>query len=313
MTRRQLVLDAIAFEAPERIPIWFFNRDHHLGDIMYFVLDIERDGRNEWGYEWERLGDGTMGQPTTAVIPTWEDYGSFRVPEPALYERRRRIDAFKADAGDRYLLAGLGITGFSKYTFLRGFENSMMDFVLEPELTGELLDRIFDFENELIALAAEIGLDGVHFQDDWGTQDSLIISPQTWREFFRPRYEAQFAHAHAMGLQVWFHSCGNVGEIAGDFHDIGVDVMNISQPNVVDTAGVGESLRGRQCFMAPISYQTVSITGTPDQIKEEARRLHSELGAADGGFIGYVEEYGSVGMSEENYQACIQAFRELSV
>ena len=48
-----------------------------------------------------------------------------------------------------------------------------------------------------------------------------------------------------------------------DFHEIGADVINISQPNVVDVAAVGRRLRGRQCFMMPISYQTVSISGTP--------------------------------------------------
>ena len=311
MAGKDLVLDAINFDNPTRVPIWFFNRDHHLGDLLYFVLDIQQGRRNEWGYEWEDLGDGTMGQPAMPVIPTWEDFPSFHVPQLCPDQRTRGIDDFNSGAGGRYLLAGLGITGFSKYTFLRGFENAMTDFLLEPQLAGNLLDQIFSFENELITLAAELGLHGVHFQDDWGTQDDLIISPRTWREVFKSRYRAQFDHAHGLGLHVWFHCCGNIVKILPDFHEIGVDVMNISQPNVVDIPHVGALLRDKQCFMAPISYQTVSITGTPDTIKSEAKRLHSELGTQAGGFIGYVEEYGCVGMSEENYQACIDAFRQL--
>jgi hypothetical protein len=55
----------------------------------------------------------------------------------------------------------------------------------------------------------------------------------------------------------------------------------------------------------------VSIRGTPEEIYAEARRLHEHLGAADGGFIGYVEEYGVMGMSSENYRACGEAFRRL--
>ena len=61
----------------------------------------------------------------------------------------------------------------------------------------------------------------------------------------------------------------------------------------------------------PISYQTVSISGSVKDIYAEARRLHDLLGAAAGGFIGYVEEYGCMGMSHENYVACAEAFRRL--
>jgi hypothetical protein len=63
--------------------------------------------------------------------------------------------------------------------------------------------------------------------------------------------------------------------------------------------------------MMPISYQTVSIQGTPEEIYAEARRLYDHLAVPAGGFIGYVEEYGVMGMSAENYRACGEAFRQL--
>jgi uroporphyrinogen decarboxylase len=61
----------------------------------------------------------------------------------------------------------------------------------------------------------------------------------------------------------------------------------------------------------PISYQTVSIQGTPEEVYGEARRLYDLLAIETGGFIGYVEEYSCMGMSEENYRACAEAFRKL--
>jgi hypothetical protein len=138
-----------------------------------------------------------------------------------------------------------------------------------------------------------------------------MISPPLWRKLFKPRYRRQFDHAHRLGLDVWYHCCGNLTEIAVDFHEIGADVLNPAQPNVVDLDAVGGRLRGRQCFMVPISYQTVSIQGTPDEIHAEARRMYQRLATPSGGFIGYVEEYGCMGMSEANYQACGEAFRRL--
>jgi len=111
---------------------------------------------------------------------------------------------------------------------------------------------------------------------------------------------------------VWFHSCGNVTALAEDLHEIGVSVLNLSQPNVVDVEYVANRLRGKQCFLMPISYQTVSISGTPQEIYAEARRLFDLLATAEGGFIGYVEEYSCMGMSRENYLACAEAFRRLT-
>ena len=139
-----------------------------------------------------------------------------------------------------------------------------------------------------------------------------MVSPVLWRRLFKQRFAKQFALAHELGLHDWYHCCGEFLEIMEDFHEIGADVLNISQPNVNDIAEVGRRLRGRQCFMMPISYQTVSIQGTPEEIYAEARRLYDLLAVPAGGFIGYVEEYSVMGMSAENYRACGEAFRRLS-
>jgi hypothetical protein len=173
------------------------------------------------------------------------------------------------------------------------------------------MDLVMDFECQLMEMAARRGFHGIHFADDWGTQTGLMISPDLWRRLFKPRYRRQFDRAHAAGLDVWYHCCGNLTEIAEDFHEIGVDVLNPAQPNVVDVAEVGRQLRGKQCFMVPISYQTVGIQGTAEEIHAEAQRLYDLLASERGGLIGYVEEYSCMGMSEENYRACGEAFRRL--
>ena len=54
---------------------------------------------------------------------------------PALREEERMsaVPAFLETCGDRYRLASLDLSGFTVYTLLRGFENAMQDFLLEPE------------------------------------------------------------------------------------------------------------------------------------------------------------------------------------
>ncbi len=322
-SRKALVDQAISFRRPERVPIVFWNRDQTDGDVMLYHLSLGREKHhdpaaklwdwsvNEWGYKLESMRDGTMGHPVKPFYPELPSPGSVEPPPLREHERMAGVPQFIATCGDRYRLASLDLSGFTVYTLLRGFENSMEDLLVREEGFAALVDLIFDFECELMRMAARHGFHGIHFADDWGAQTGLVISPGMWRRLFKPRYARQFALAHELGLHVWYHCCGDFGQIAADFHEIGVDVLNISQPNVVDVDAVGRQLRGRQCFMMPISYQTVSIRGTREEIVAEAERLYRLLGTEKGGFIGYVEEYGSMGMSEENYRACGEAFRRL--
>lgn len=322
IVRKERVRRAIEFRRPDRVPIVFWNRDQTEGDVMLYHLALGAPGDgsvnawnwsvNEWGYRLEKLGDGTMGHPVEPFyreLPRADEIGA-----PALREEERMsaARAFLEGCGDRYRLASFDLSGFTVYTLLRGFENAMQDFLLEPEGFGTLMDRIVDFENELMRMATRHGFDGIHFADDWGMQSGMMISPNLWRRLFKPRYARQFSLAHELGLHTWYHCCGEFLPIMEDFHEIGVDVLNISQPNVNDIAEVGRRLRGRQCFMVPISYQTVSIQGTPEEIHAEARWLHDHLAVPEGGFIGYVEEYSVMGMSAENYHACGEAFRRLA-
>ena len=314
MTRKEEVIKAIEFKSPDYIPRWFINKDQMKGDIAnYWLFPLGKGEKTEWGYEWitTNLDNGTMGIPKNPTIPTWGSLKKYKFPDPWSDKKYKDINKFKLEAGDRYQIASLGITGFNNYTFLRGFENGLIDFKLERRKATNLLKRLFEIENKVILSTKKYGFDGIMFYDDWGMQKNLIISPELWREIFKPFYMEQFELVHKQGYKVWFHSCGDITEIIPDFYEIGVDVMNMGQPNVVDLDYVSGVLKGKQCFLMPISYQTVSIKGTPEDIKNEARRLYSKLGSKKGGLIGWIEEYSSVGMPERNYQACTTAFNNI--
>jgi len=321
MERKELVRRAIEFRRPNRVPLVFWNCDQTEGDVMLYHLSLGAPGDgsvnawdwslNEWGYRLVKTGDGTMGHPIEPFYRELPPAGEIHPPALREQERMSAAPAFFAACEDRYRLASFDLSGFTVYTLLRGFENAMQDFLLAPAGFAALMDQIVDFECDLMRLAARYGFHGIHFADDWGTQSGLMISPALWRKLFKPRYARQFALARALGLHTWYHCCGAFLAIMEDFREIGADVLKISQPNVNDIAEIGRRLRGRQCFMMPISYQTVSITGTPEEIYAEARRLFDHLATPDGGFIGYVEEYSVLGMSPENYCACDEAFRRL--
>ena len=304
---------AVHFGKPDRVPLLLYSRDFEQSDIIVTEVVDHWGGENkdssEWGFAWERH-DGTMGQPKEPLVKSWGDLGNLASPDPEDPGRFAAVAGNIGRYGDKYHVASLALTGFTVMTMLRGFSDTLEGLYLAPEKTGALADIVFGFEEKVIEGCRERGFNAVGFFDDWGTQTGLIISPGLWREFFKPRYKRQFDLVHGLGMDVYFHCCGQIRQIIPDLIEIGVDIMNLSQPNVFDIAELGRTYAGNVCFLCPISYQTTSLTGTKEEIYAVARELIANLGTPDGGFIGYVEEYGSIGLSEENYWRCVNAFLE---
>ena len=312
--RRDEVIKAITFRGPSRVPIYFFNRDQDQSDIV--AIEVQNHfmgpGENisEWGFTWERL-DETMGQPKDYVLADWDNLPNLVVPNPSDPERFADVPEFNRQYPDRFRMAALGLSGFTTMWCLRGFDKLMLDVAIDRDKVNTLAEIVFGFEEKLIVKLPRYNFDAVAFFDDWGTQTGMIVSPKDWRELFKPRYEHQFQLVHDLGMYVYFHCCGQYLPIVPDLIEVGVDVLNISQPNLYDIPEIGRRFGGKVCFICPVSYQTTSISGTRAEIFEDVRVLVESLGDFNGGLIGYVEEYQSIGLSEQNYQACGEAFKTL--
>ncbi|MCL2780534.1 MAG: hypothetical protein FWD74_03415 [Actinomycetia bacterium] len=295
----------------------YYNKDFAESDLIIAEVVHHFNGpgedRSEFGFSWDRL-DGTMGQPRDTLITDWADLDSYRFPDPADPTRFRLADEKMAAYGpDKYYVASLSLSGFTVMSFLRGFADTLMGLYEEETGIQRLADGVFGFEEEVIRRAAGRGFSAVGFFDDWGTQNNLIISPDLWREFFKPYYQRQFDLCHQLGLDVYFHCCGHIQSIIGDFIELGVDILNVSQPNVFDIAQLGQEFGSQVCFMCPVSYQTTALSGTKDDIYAAVRTLKDNLARPDGGLIGYLEEYHSIGLSDQNYEYCKSAWREIGV
>lgn len=314
-SRKDQVRAAVRMQGPDYVPLYFVNRDKDMSDIV--MVDVVRhfmgEDRNlsEWGFRWERR-DQTMGQPREPLIRQWDELSALALPDPDDPARFAEVEPTRARYGDRYYCASLVLSGFTLMSFLRGFSSLLVDLQTDERPRAEqLADIVFGFEEAVIRRLAGRGFDAVSFYDDWGTQAGLIISPSLWRGFWKPRYERQFALAHEQGLDVYFHCCGAVAELVPDLVEIGVDLLNLGQPNLFDIEELGRGFGGKVCFVMPVSYQTTSISGTREDIFRVVKSYGKSIGRHNGGLIGYIEEYGSIGLSEENYQACIDAFRSI--
>jgi len=177
----------------------------------------------------------------------------------------------------------IGFSLFERAWTLRGMENLSMDFHLNPEFVHELLGAIADYNIAQAREALKYDVDAVHFGDDWGQQQGLIMGPVLWREFIKPQLKRMYAAVRDAGKYVTIHSCGDVDELFDDLVDIGLNCFNPFQPEVMDTAALIGRYRGRLAFHGGLSTQKVLPYGTPDSVRAEVRRL-IDLGS-EGGYV----------------------------
>ena len=316
MTSKEFVKQTVEFRGSEKCPITYVNRNRALSDAVFVHhnppagFQPSRKGESEWGFVWETL-DGTMGQPK--FPPLKDGYDFSLLPNLDPYDPTRyAITAQEiAEFQGKYLIGDIGISGFNLLTFIRGFEESLEDLYIEPENLMALMEKVIDFEMGVAESFCRMPeIDCVSFFDDWGTQNALMIDPKLFRTYFKPLYKKQFDLIHSYGKHVLFHTCGQVTDILDDLVEIGVDILNLNQPDIFPMERLAQ-YKGRVCFNCPVDHQTVAIHGTVDEIHDYAVRLRTAVSTDKGGFISNVEEYRSVGMNEDQYLALCDAFEAM--
>lgn len=73
--------------------------------------------------------------------------------------------------------------------YLRGTESLFMDTLIESPEYFKLMEIVEDFYNTYLDEWLKLEVDGIIFGDDWGSQRSLLISPETWRKQYKPLYK----------------------------------------------------------------------------------------------------------------------------
>ena len=92
-----------------------------------------------------------------------------------------KTKAFIDTHKDKFILGGW-ISLFERMQYLRGTENLFMDTLIESPEYFKLMEIVEDFYNTYLDEWLKLEVDGIIFGDDWGSQRSLLISPETWRK-----------------------------------------------------------------------------------------------------------------------------------
>lgn len=273
---------------------------------------------DEWGCLWESADESgsDMGQPVNIPIPDWDVFEKYVFPDPRAEGRFDGLAEALDEAGAKGLYVQLNSPQciFERMHFLRGFEDTLVDCMIEPEQIAVLAEKLADYQIGIIEEAYRLGKGRVHCYDttdDWGTQQGLMLSPTIFREIFKPQYKRIFDKAKECKMDIRFHTDGKVNEIVKDLIEVGVNILNIHQPRLVGIDEISAIAQGKVCFEAAIDIQATLPTGNRELIENEARELIEKWATPQGGFIGV--EYGyldAIGTTKESMLFALECFEK---
>jgi len=239
--------------------------------------------RDEWGVVWDRRIDKDIGNPICELLDDM-DLSKLEVPDPLDPRRFAHFEPLIRAHAHRHIIVKFSYSLFERAWAIRGMQNLMMDFIQNPSFVHDLFSLITEFNLTLLRHCGTYPIDAVYFSDDWGGQRGLLMSPDTWRTFIKPCLERMYAQAHSQGYDVFIHSCGNISVLLDDLVEIGLNVFNPFQPEVMDIEEVMERFAGRLAYYGSISIQQTLPFGTPEVVRKEVRH-RLELARRYGGLI----------------------------
>ena len=225
-----------------------------------------------WGSVWHVAEHGVVGEVKEYPLADWSDLDSYQIPWELLDEADMAGVNESCANSDRFVLVGTETRPFERMQFLRGTENLYMDLAYGEPDVYKLRDMIHEFFVREMEMWADTDVDGISFMDDWGAQNSLLISPELWREFYKPLYKEYCEIIHSKGKYAFMHSDGNIEAIYPDIIEIGVDALN-SQLFCMDIERLGEQYSGKIVFWGEIDRQNILPFGKTQEVCDAVDRV----------------------------------------
>ncbi len=225
-----------------------------------------------------------------ANAQTKTDIDSYSFPDPDAPGRYRDAESLVKKYHDDYLVFGdIEVTVFSLGHQLVGMEKLLVDMMMETDYVIPLFKACAEFQTEIGLRLIDKGVDAIWFGDDFGTQQSLIMDPETFRTQLKPFYTEMIDRFKAKKPDIIpiLHCDGAVSELLQDIHEIGFEVFNPVQPDVPGHLprdmknGFGHLFS----FWGAIDQQDLLPRGSDEDLEKDILEKISILGEGGGYMI----------------------------
>lgn len=320
LTPRERALRALSLKKPDRVPKWmsftppmldrFKEKTGAEDPPSYFEMEFreaapdstkkETDFRkyfasypknldiDEWGVGYVK---GSLYHFKKRVPPMEkftkteevEDYPFPDLDAPYRYERLK--EKVRRIHGKGLAVIGWGSPSiFEQSWYLRGMDKLFFDFIENPSLAEALLDRITHIVTESNVHLAQAEVDVIVLGDDIGAQNQMLMSPDMWRRWLKPRLSKVIHRVKQArpSTYIYYHSDGVIDPIIPDLIEVGVQILNPIQPECMSPYQLKKKYGKSLAFWGCVGTQTTFPFGTPEEVKSTVREIIHKVGTGGG-------------------------------
>lgn len=294
------------FEPFQRMPIPVPPREEYDEEGNYHATK-----KDDWGVVWQYRIYGIQGLPYIRPISCPEDIKAYKLPPvPASEgpEFEKYAEGVRSNREQGYYTMGPGGSLYERLLSLYGDENVLCDIAMDGPEINDLEDRLAQYGRAVVERSVKAGVDGIAIGDDYGTERGMIMSPERWRSFFKPRLMYMLKPALDAGIDIHFHSCGKIMPILEDLGEIGITSIWPQLPayNMKELADYCRSL-GLAVAIHTDRARTMTY-GKPEEVRELVKREFDTFKMMEGGSWFYVEA--DNGFPFENIEALVSTIAQ---
>lgn len=233
-----------------------------------------------------------------------EKYADF---SGTLREIDRTIEAGQA------VLSGTWSCFFHNVADFFGMENYFVKMYTDPDVVEAVTEHVVDLylrlNERLFALAGD-KIDAFFFGNDFGSQQDTLVSPECFDRFIMPAFRKFTDQAHDHGMKAVLHSCGSIDRVIPRLIDAGVEALHPIQALArnMDAENLSRKYNGKLVFVGGVDTQRLLPFGTPQQVRDEVRRLRDLFG--ENYIVSPSHESILPGVPAENIRAMAEAAAE---
>lgn len=216
------------------------------------------------------------------------------------------VERFK---GERAIVF-LGHDAFEFSHYLRGMENLLMDYVLDPGFAQRVARIVMDYKRRVLERAAEVGADILCTGDDYAHNRAPIMSPEHFERFVLPYLKEAVGVAKGSGLPFMKHTDGCLWPILDMIVGAGIDILDPVEPVAgMDIGRVKEAYGDRIALAGNVDCGHLLPHGTAEEVVEAVKETLAK-GAVGGGLILASSNSIHPAVKPENYRAMVDAARK---
>ena len=200
-----------------------------------------------------------------------DNLSKFIAPDPEDEDFTKDIRLIEKYGKDYYITGLVGNSIWEGYTYLRGIENALVDLVTDKDYANKVMDIIMNYHITLGKKYVKLGVDSIFIGDDLGSQRALLMAPKLFREMIKPKIAFFISEMkkESKNVKVIYHTDGYIWDIIGDLVEIGLDVLNPFQPEVMDVIEFKKLWGKKLSIWGSISNQQTLPFGSKKDVENE--------------------------------------------